>query len=90
LPSLGFEGARISLKSLPLPKDLKKSFEHRLIDIRNTVLVDLKISNAEKIITSSTPSTSAASQDGAHTDVEDNNHLRNGHVTTIKKTETVP
>jgi len=69
---------------------LKKSFEHRLIDIRNTVLVDLKISNAEKIITSSTPSTSAASQDGAHTDAEDTNHQRSGHVMTIKNTEMPP
>lgn len=57
LPNRGFEGTMSSMKELPMPKDLRKTFEVRLVDLRNTAVADLKITNAERIISLITPST---------------------------------
>ena len=35
---------------LPMPNDVREALEQRLIDIRNTVVADLKITNAEKVL----------------------------------------
>ena len=35
---------------LPMPQEIRTCLEQRLIDIKNTVVADLKISNAEKLI----------------------------------------
>ena len=37
-----------------MPKPVRDAFEQRLVDMRNTVVADLKISNAETVIASLT------------------------------------
>lgn len=49
LPSKGFEDTMYSMKELPMPPYVRSAFEKSLIDIRNTVVADLKISNAELV-----------------------------------------
>ena len=51
LPSKGYEETTREIRDLPMPKELRAAFENRLIDIRNTAVADLKITNAEKILT---------------------------------------
>ncbi len=38
------------MTDLPMPQEIRLGLEYRLIDIKNTVVADLKISNAEKLI----------------------------------------
>jgi hypothetical protein len=38
------------MAGLPMPQEIRTCLEQRLIDIKNTVVADLKISNAEKLI----------------------------------------
>ncbi len=49
LPSKGYEDTVHSMKELPMPPKVRSAFEQRLIDIKNTVVADLKISNAELV-----------------------------------------
>lgn len=71
LPNRGFEGTMSSMKELPMPKDLRKTFEVRLVDLRNTAVADLKITNAERIISLIAPSTTHDD-----TNKEDINHTQ--------------
>lgn len=50
LPSKGYDVTMRELRDLPMPKELRSAFESRLGDIRNTAVADLKITNAEKIL----------------------------------------
>ena len=43
-----------------MPKPVRDAFEQRLVDMRNTVVADLKISNAETVIASLTKVTTQA------------------------------
>lgn len=62
LPSKGFEGTCQDLRDLPMPKEFRSAFEQRLIDIKNTAVADLKITNAEKIISLKTSSNVSAAE----------------------------
>jgi len=42
-----------------MPKDVRIAFDQRLVDIRNTAVADLKITNAEKLISQATTSNSS-------------------------------
>ena len=50
LPSKGYKQILNDLKELPLTSEARKAFEKRLVDIRNTAVADLKLANAEKLI----------------------------------------
>ena len=54
LPSKGFEVTQYELTEVPMPKDVRSGLEQLLVDIKNTVVADLKITNAEKVIALST------------------------------------
>ena len=45
-----------------MPKEFRSAFEQRLIDIKNTAVADLKITNAEKIISLKTSSNVSAAE----------------------------
>lgn len=55
LPSKGYQETLQSMTDLPMPPEIRTSLEQRLIDIRNTVVADLKIANAEKLVTLQVP-----------------------------------
>jgi hypothetical protein len=50
LPSKGYSVTIQEMSDLPMPQEIRVGLEQRLIDIRNTVVADLKITNAEKLI----------------------------------------
>ena len=50
LPQKGYERTTVDMIELPMPNDVREALEQRLIDIRNTVVADLKITNAEKVL----------------------------------------
>ena len=50
LPSKGYSITLQEMTDLPMPQEIRLGLEYRLIDIKNTVVADLKISNAEKLI----------------------------------------
>ena len=57
LPSKGYQETIVEMNDLPMPHDIRESLENRLTDIKNTVVADLKISNAEKLINLTAPKT---------------------------------
>ena len=43
LPSKGFTETKRQMQTLPMPKKVREAFEQRLVDMRNTVVADLKL-----------------------------------------------
>lgn len=50
LPSKGYDETLIEMNDLPMPQEIRAGLEKRLVDIRNTVVADLKITQAEQFI----------------------------------------
>ena len=48
LPSKGYSETKRQMQQLPMPKSVREAFDQRLVDMRNTVVADLRISDAEK------------------------------------------
>lgn len=38
------------MKDLPMPKSFRTALEQKLIEIRNTVVADIKLTNDEKLL----------------------------------------
>jgi hypothetical protein len=76
------------MTKLPMPKDVRAAFEQRLVDIRNTAVADLKITNSEIILSKSAkePASTASSSQKSDTDVDSSAPLKTGsHIQSVTK-----